>query len=59
MHVKNRRPVAVEIVDPNPPNDIYLCEGDGTVEVPDALGKSLLDQADNWDKAKPAKVKED
>jgi len=51
MHVKNRRPFAVEIVDPST-NDVYLCDGEATVEVPDVLGKSLLEQADNWDKAK-------
>lgn len=56
MQVKNRRPMAVEIAAPN--FDFFAdVEPSGVVEVPDDLGKSLLEQPDNW-AAVPSKPKE-
>ena len=44
MQVKNKRPYAVEIVATGD-----RVEGGETVEVPDELGESLIEQVDAWE----------
>ena len=59
MNVRNRRSYAVTIDDPDSGESYECAARPGVVEVPDALGKSLLKQEDAWasvdDDEKPAK----
>lgn len=54
MHIRNQRPYALEIAATG-----ERVEPGDTAEVDDDLGKSLLEQPDNWAPAKSEKKKTD
>ena len=50
--MRNKRPYEVEIP------EVGFVAGGGTIEVPDALGKSLAKQVDAWAEVKSTSKKE-
>lgn len=56
--VRNKRPYPVRIHDIEAGTTYRCAARPGTVEVPEALAKSLLEQEENWSDVKPGKSDE-
>jgi hypothetical protein len=50
MEIRNQRPYAVTFEDPETGEGFVCAARPGTVEVPDKLGRNLVQQGDNWSK---------
>lgn len=53
MEIRNKRPDSVDIAHADFSAHV---EGGGTVEVPDHVGESLVQQVDAWEQAHPVKA---
>lgn len=51
MQVKNKRPYAVEIP------EVGIVDAGATIDVPDDLAASLVEQVDAWEPVKPKAAK--